>query len=133
MEKYIVVLFWILVLAIILLSVPTKCVSGNKKEGFHGFFTYHKQYCPSCGWRSKESCSRCTNCGICTTANGFAECSPGDASGPYYRTDCVYWNYGNPYNYYQNALAYPITLTKDMYPYNRWGMNRPFNFFKRIN
>ncbi len=130
MEKYIVVLFWVLVLAIILLSVPTKCVSGNKKEGFHGFFNYHKNYCPSCGWRSNESCSRCIGCGWCVTSDGYGQCSPGDASGPYYRNDCVYWNYGNPYNYYQGGIAYPVVLTHDMYPYNKWGMNRPFNFYK---
>ncbi|ARF09586.1 hypothetical protein Indivirus_1_209 [Indivirus ILV1] len=113
MGKYIVVLFWVLVLSLVLLSVPTKCMAKNKvkKEGFHNFFNYNKQYCGSCGWRSKKSCSKCQNCGLCTTANGYTECVPGGPNGPLFRSDCVYWSYGNPYNYYKNALAYPVILT----------------------
>lgn len=124
MENYIIVLFWILVLMVILSSIPIK-------EGYHNFFGYSKQYCPSCGWRSMKSCKDCINCGICTTANGVSSCSLGDQSGPYYRNDCAYWDYGNQYNYYQNAIAYPVVTTRDRYPYNRWGKNRPYGFYRK--
>lgn len=133
MEKYLVVLFWILVLAVVLSSIPTKCVLGGGSEGFHNFFGYNKVYCGSCGFRSKEASSKCINCGWCVNSDGVGESVPGNASGPLYRTDCAYWDYGNPYNYYQGGIAYPVTLVKDMYPYNRWGMNRPYNFYQKIN
>lgn len=63
----------------------------NKSEGFD---PYYKRYCPSCGWRSRGSCSKCTNCGYCINKYGIGSCVPGDSQGPYYRRDCKYWEYG---------------------------------------
>lgn len=116
MEKYIVVLFWILVLAVILMSVPTKCIS--KSEGFHNFFNYNKRYCPSCGTKSSASCGDCQNCGVCTTNTGYSECVAGNYNGPTFRRDCAYWEYGIPYNYFPDNRSYPTIITSHKYPYN---------------
>ena len=112
---------WILLLAVILLSTPTACksLSNSVKEGFYSYYGYYKQYCPSCGWRSRYSCSKCTNCGYCISASGRGECVPGDSSGPYFRDDCMYWEYSDPYYNYPYSHVQPVVKTKTMYPYYR--------------
>lgn len=126
MQRYIIVLFWILILAVILLSVPSKCTLSNgvKKEGFTDYYGYYKQYCPSCNWRGLSSCGKCTNCGICVTEAGQASCAAGDASGPYFRSDCDKWSYGDDQTFYAGANVYPTVQMRNIYPYNRWNLNR---------
>ena len=119
MDRYTLTLFWILIVAIILLSTPTKYVP-DKKEGFHTYFSYFKNYCPSCGWRSRYSCSKCINCGYCITAKGVGSCESGDSSGPYFREDCMIWDYGSNYDYYPGSTVYPIYKTKTIYPYSKY-------------
>lgn len=89
MGKDAAILLWILIIAVVLLSTPFKC--EPKKEGFYTYYGYYKQYCPSCGWRSRYSCAKCTNCGYCITASGAGFCTPGDSSGPFFENSCVYW------------------------------------------
>lgn len=63
-------------------------------------------YCPECGKLSKYGCGKCVNCGYCISSRGYGECVPGDAKGPYFRDDCVYYEHGsmidfvNPFAYY---------------------------------
>ena len=132
MQRYIIVLFWLLILTVILLSVPTKCNLGNSEvEAFTNYYGYYKKYCGSCNWKSKRSCGKCLNCGICTTANGYSECVPGDAQGPYFRSDCAFWEYGDPETYYPGANVYPIVQMRNMKPYTRWNLNRSLRMSKR--
>mgnify|MGYP001769809331 CR=1 FL=1 len=120
MDRYVVILFWALILAVVLLSTPTKFME-DKKEGFYTYTGYYKNYCPSTGWRSRYSCGKCTNAGYCITASGNGECVPGDSSGPYFRNDCMYWEYSNPYQYYPYSHLYPTVKTRSIYPYHKWG------------
>lgn len=49
--------------------------------------------CPNCGQRSRLQCSDCDSCGWCYTPNGYGECVPGNARGPFFRQDCLGWEY----------------------------------------
>lgn len=101
-ETNILFLLFVIIMLFVFLSAPLKCSKLNT-EGFSNYsdyYGYYKQYCPSCGWKSKKSCSSCINCGYCITDSGYGECVSGDSYGPYFRDDCLYWNYGNyDYNY----------------------------------
>jgi len=114
------------------MSTPTKCpgLLGAEKEGFYTYYGYYKRYCPSCGWRSRYSCAKCTNCGYCITPSGYGECVPGDSSGPYFRSDCTYWEYGDPYYYYPYSHIFPVVKVKSMYPNYRWRLRRPWRWQK---
>lgn len=64
-------------------------------EGFWaGQYSNNLSYCQNCGYLGKYKCGTCTNCGYCVSPSGIGECVPGDTSGPYFRQDCVGWNYG---------------------------------------
>lgn len=125
MNKVIIFIF-ILIIVIIFLTTPTICKKLDfNKEGFYTYYGYYKKYCPSCGWRSRYSCSKCTNCGYCITPNGYGECVPGDSSGPYFREDCYHWEYGDPYYYYPYSHIFPAVKVKNIYPYHRWKLRKP--------
>lgn len=116
----------ILIIVAVYLSLPTKCDSQDKKkEAFHTYHGYYKQYCPSCGWRSRNTCSKCTNCGYCITASGYGECVPGDNNGPYFRSDCLYWEYGDPYYNYPYSNIYPVTTVNSVYPRYDYQIRKP--------
>ena len=133
MERYVVVLFWILVLAVILLSTPTKCLgrSGDgKKEGFYTYNGYYKNYCSSCGHKTRFSCAKCVNCGYAINESGVGFCTPGDASGPYFTQDATYWEYGSPYMYYPQSHLFPVIKTRSAFPYNKHQINKPWKWTK---
>ena len=120
-------LLWVLILCVIFLSTPTQCNSlSDNTEGFYTYYGYYKKYCPSCGWRSRYACSKCTNCGYCVTASGYGECVPGDSSGPYFRSDCMYWEFGDPYYYYPYSHIFPVVSIRSQYPTYRWRHTRPW-------
>lgn len=122
-----VIILWLVLLCLVLLSTPTKCNTLDKsKEGFYTYYGYYKKYCPSCGWRSRYSCSKCTNCGYCITASGQGQCVPGDASGPYFRTDCQYYEFGDSYYFYPYSHIFPVIKIRSTYPYYRWRHQRPW-------
>lgn len=112
------VVAWILIIVLLTSYKLYKCLSTESFDG------YYKKYCPSCSWRSRDSCSSCTNCGYCVTANGYGECVAGDSSGPYFREDCAYWEYGDPYYNYPDGQAYPVMKVDDVYPFQRWNLRK---------
>lgn len=132
MERYALILFWVLVLSVILLSTPTKCnLGGNDVEGFYTYHGYYKRYCPSCGNKSRYSCSNCTNCGYCINASGQGECVPADERGPFFRSDCTYFEYNSPQIYYPYSHLYPVVKRRSIYPYYRYKVNRPWRWNKQ--
>lgn len=126
-----IVLLVALVCAVLLLSVPMKCpgLCGNNVEGFRTYYGYFKQYCPSCGQRSKESCMSCLNCGLCYK-NGRAECQPGSSEGPWSSSDCDKWVYGDTNVFYPNSSVYPVALTKKFWPMARPSVKKPYRWNK---
>lgn len=61
--------------------------------------------CPNCGKRRKLDCMQCTDCGWCWTPEGNGECVPGGPKGPYFRSDCMGWQYNpHPMNDYRYFL-----------------------------
>lgn len=75
MKKYI--LFGIIIMTIIFYLIT------KNKENF--------EYCSNCDNKTYRDCFNCTNCGICINRLGDRSCEPGDANGPYNRSDCLYW------------------------------------------
>lgn len=131
MDRYVVILIWILIVAVILLSTPTKCMIDGKTEGFYNYSSYFKSPCSSCGWRTRYSCGKCTNCGFCRTASGIGSCEPGDSSGPFFRDDCMFWEYNDPYTYYPFSDLYPVIKTKSQYPTYRHKVRKPWKWNKQ--
>lgn len=74
------------------------------KEFIEGYFPF--RYCRSCGYRSRRQCNKCTNCGFCVPYRGKGNCVPGDNRGPYFRSDCVDWEYGDEYIYRDHPRRY---------------------------
>lgn len=100
---------------------------GKQKEGFT-WNNYNNGYCKSCGWKNRQSCSDCVNCGYCITANGAGSCVSGDQNGPYFRKDCAYYQYNNPYknNYAWPSYLYP-TYSYPSYPYPSYPYYNNYN------
>lgn len=124
-RAYLMVIAVMIILCIIVLF-PLGCqikqdnkVDPEMREGFYSYNNYFKEYCPSCRYRDRYSCGKCTNCGLCGFNNGTSECVPGNSDGPYYREDCDFWTYGDPYLYYPNTNLFPIVRTKSMVPFTR--------------
>lgn len=147
MKKNTVILLWIFIIAVILLSTPLKCNPFNKfynsndtVEPFYTNYGYYKRYCSNCGHRSRASCSKCTTCGFCLSYGRYAdgshgligECTTGDASGPYFRADCAYWEYGDPYYYAPYGNIFSNVQTKSIYPHLRYRTRRPYRWRKRL-
>jgi hypothetical protein len=107
------------VVGILVLLMITDYLKKNKKENFNSLGTYYKRYCPGCSYLTRRDCSSCSNCGYCITAGGHGECVPGDQNGPYFKKDCLYYEYTNPY------YVYPYYYTMPYYSnyYNRWKRN----------
>jgi hypothetical protein len=122
MSQTFMILLWLLIFFVILLSTPLIC--NKKTENFQTYYGYFKKYCGNCSIRDRVSCSSCTNCGTCITSNGSSECTPGDDNGPYFRKDCLYWEYGDPYYYYPYSNIFPIIKTKNVYPYFTYGTRK---------
>ena len=59
-----------------------------------------KRYCSTCGDKNNFECGQCVNCGTCVSERGVAKCVLGDQAGPYFREDCVQWQFNNPLNYF---------------------------------
>lgn len=89
---------------------------------YYDIFGKFSRYCTQCGWKSRTTCSDCNNCGYCIDYDGNGKCEPGDSRGPYFREDCVVWEYkpfvNNPdiiYNkfpYRQGVYGYDKLLVR---------------------
>jgi len=131
MDRYVVILFWILIVAVILLSTPTKCMIDGKKEGFYNYSSYFKGYCGECGSKTRYACSKCSNCGYSINASGVGSCVPGDASGSYFADDTMYWIYNDPNFYYPSSDLYPVVKTRSQYPTFRHKVHKPWKWVKQ--
>jgi hypothetical protein len=124
MDRYVVILFWVLIVAVILLSTPTKCMMGGGdgvKEGFYSYNSYFKNYCSDCGFRTRYSCAKCTNCGYSIDAGGVGQCLPGDSSGPFFDTgNTMFYQFDSPYFYYPYSDLYPVIKSRSIYPFDRF-------------
>lgn len=135
LNKYAPILIGILILAVLFISLPTKCIPffGKKDENVEGFYPYYdayKRYCGSCTGRTRRSCGKCLNCGWCMNSKGVGTCVAGDSHGPFFRDDCMYWEYGNPYYHYPNDHIFPIFQVRSSYPRWRFRRNRPWRYRK---
>lgn len=122
---------YILIVIIVVCFILQRLVNKKTIEGFGGFgsyggYGYHSyypyRYCSKCGYKSRRKCADCTNCGYCLPYRGPGECVPGDNNGPYFRQDCMVWEYNSPYNDYAHIfprLDYP-------YRYWRYGNRYPY-------
>lgn len=117
----------LLIVAFLFVLIFVNYNKGNL-ENFYTYNSFYKAYCPSCGWRNQRTCSKCLNCGFCRTAEGTGECVPGDSKGPYFRNDCVSWEYGDTYQYYPYANLYPVTQVKSANPYFQKQIKKPYEW-----
>lgn len=90
-------------------------------EGFLVGNSIGLSYCQNCGYLGAYKCGTCTNCGYCVSSSGVGECVPGDVTGPYFRQDCVGWNYGIPY---VRPVTY-VSTTPWYDNYSPWAWNVP--------
>lgn len=104
----------IITIFIIICCMPLFC----NTESFTTLLGNYKNYCSSCGSRSRYMCSKCTNCGLGIRADGTTECVPGDSYGPYYRNDFKFYEYGEPLYYPPYSYINPTVHVKSNYPYN---------------
>ena len=74
---------WHIVVAVVLIALLFVC---TKNEGYRNF-------CGNCHDLTNEECENCDNCGVCTTDSGCKKCTQGDEAGPYFKDNCVDWEY----------------------------------------
>jgi hypothetical protein len=75
----------------------------------------YQRYCSDCGDLDPIECDNCMTCGTCYTPNGYKECVTGDEYGPFFRSDCIDYQY----NRLPTILLHPM-----IDPYYFW----PFNY-----
>mgnify|MGYP007128599256 CR=1 FL=1 len=117
-KKYTNVIVWIIIIIIVLYLISTQY---NKIDENFDIIGYPRSFCRSCGYKSRATCGNCQNCGYCVNRQGFGECVPGDNNGPYFRQDCVYYEYNNanPLSVMYPDYIYPYTSLDyvNTYPY----------------
>jgi hypothetical protein len=74
--------------------------------------------CDNCGDLDRGACGECSNCGYCYTADGYAECVPGDVNGPFDRQDCIDYEYTTPVTIDDYYYLYPPERFPDLYYYD---------------
>ena len=84
----------ILIYSIIIIDNDDKKF-GHSHEDFLIYNNIKNKYCNECANLSYIGCSKCNNCGICYTPDGYSECVSGDELGPYFRQDCVNYEYNS--------------------------------------
>jgi hypothetical protein len=62
--------------------------------------------CPNCGKRNKMDCFQCSDCGWCWIPSGYGQCVPGGPNGPYFRKDCIGWQY-HPHPRFEGEMYLP--------------------------
>ena len=117
MDTNTTILILIFIFAVIVLSIPLKCMFNNK-EGFGTYNGYYKQYSENCYGLDSYACDKCYNCGSCGAIDGSQKCVPGDSNGAYF-ADCAYWRFSDPSLYYPQTHRFPMIYSKSMYPYSK--------------
>ena len=114
------------VLSILLIILSIIFLQQSNSEGFTIL------ECPNCGQRDQWQCYECSTCGWCITPEGFGECVPGDQYGPYFRKDCLYWDYGPNYLWYRPAPRWYWWRPWSWWPWRpRWSRRHPYRHFIR--
>jgi uncharacterized membrane protein YgcG len=92
-------------------------IETNKtKENYVVYSERDKWRCKECSGLSRIHCGNCANCGYCYNYKGRGECVPGDENGPFFRDDCVDYEYVSPV---YHAGLYPTwSYFYDDYYYN---------------
>ena len=106
---------WISLIVLILL------LTSSKREVKENFLYNNHRYCGNCGYNGRVNCANCVDCGYCINRYGYGECLPGDRRGPYFRDDCIYWEYDAPLSYYYvypHTHLFPIVSIGDYYPFS---------------
>lgn len=101
-------LMWVLLFAIYFIL----------KDDIEGFSVYSS--CRNCGKLGERRCGDCPSCGWCVSDNGYGECVPGDANGPYFRQDCVDWQHMSNYKIHMSPYGEPIYPVYDPYNFSYW-------------
>ena len=113
--KYKILIF---VIAVIVLSIPLKCMLDNR-EGFGTYNGYYKQYSENCSGLDRYACDRAYNCGVATELNGYSYCTAGSSRGPYF-AEPAYWTYkGASDIYFPQTHRFPMIYTNSLYPYSK--------------
>ena len=99
MEQYWLFIIWILVIIIIFITTPKKCMNED-------FINIKYNFCPECGKLGQFRCNNCANCGYSISSSGKGECVPGDLAGPYFRDDSILWRSGANFPY---EHVFPVT------------------------
>jgi hypothetical protein len=102
-----------IILLIVIFGIIVFCVNCDTTEHYINYGYRRYKYCKSCGEKSRGSCNNCVNCGYCLTPAGHGQCVSGDENGPYFREDCVDYEYNNPIFSYFSSWYHRI-----------WGKNR---------
>ena len=120
-KKYIIVLIIILI---------TYIYYNNNESFWVTQINRPLRYCRYCGYNNYHSCNNCVNCGFCTTSKGYGECVNGDQNGPFFRKDCLYWDYRQPSYYLDHNPNYIYYPSNYFNPRRNW-INRYGNKYWR--
>ena len=105
-----------------------------KKKNIEQFITskFSGKYCTGCGSKNRHKCSKCINCGYCFPQKAHPSCVPGDAQGPYFRDDCVQYEYMYPQSSLlkKNQGVLSLQSMFGIYPY--YLLNNYFNPFHYV-
>ena len=104
MNANIALIIAVIIIIIIFLSWPTKCMRNNFNENFNNLYNY----CPDCGFINNINCLNCKNCGLCTKYDGSQQCLPGNNFGAFNRNDCINWKFYSADNI--NYIPQPIDI-----------------------
>lgn len=69
------------------------------KENYVVYSERDKWRCKECSGLNRINCGNCANCGFCYDYKGKGTCVPGDQNGPFFRSDCVDYEYISPIYY----------------------------------
>ena len=93
-----------IIILVVIIGIIIICFNCESKEHYTQY--RYPKYCKSCGEKSRSKCNNCVNCGYCLTPNGYGQCVTGDEKGPYFREDCVDYEYNNPiFSYFSSELS----------------------------
>ena len=85
----------IIIIVLVVASVYFYNNMVNPSGGLENF--YDDVVCPDCnfsGWRRKDYCQSCRNCGWSVGHDGFGQCIPGYKNGPVTNLNTKDWYYG---------------------------------------